>query len=445
MEKYDIFRSYRQEGGYTTAKHLYDLLTRDGYRVSFDIDTLRNGDFDTSLLDRVDQSKDFILIIDEHAFDRTLNPDFDPKKDWMRQELAYALKKGKNVIPVFLKGTNGFPLGLPEDVRPVTTKNGPQYNQYYFNDFYNRLKKDFITATPKKKYFKALMAFVILVLLIFATIFIYNKFNPGPDNEEQSLDLDIPYVEYYEVGELFGGKHEIFAKVDGVEYRINVPEDQCYSIERQEDFDNDGINEALVRHIQACGGNALGDAFFFIKYLGDGFFTVSATFGDNVWEEPVIEEWEGQKSVVIIDTNSGFNNDEPEYTRKRYILKQGNIVCVENSSQQGITAIKEIKSTDFDGDDPDQVISLTYDLNGNGQEDVIECTFWDRWGLVMPSIIIDGNTYSTHTGYKRIGILNSRTNGYNDLVLDNNDIYKWNGSVYQCGENVIPYVPDTAD
>lgn len=36
---YDIFISYRRCGGFETAKHLYDLLTKDGYRVSFDIDT----------------------------------------------------------------------------------------------------------------------------------------------------------------------------------------------------------------------------------------------------------------------------------------------------------------------------------------------------------------------------------------------------------------------
>ena len=33
---YDIFISYRREGGYETARHIYDLLKRDGYSVSFD-------------------------------------------------------------------------------------------------------------------------------------------------------------------------------------------------------------------------------------------------------------------------------------------------------------------------------------------------------------------------------------------------------------------------
>ena len=99
--KYDVFISYRREGGYETAKHLNDLLVRDGYRVSFDIDTLRSGDFDTQLLARIEQCKDFILIVDEHAFDRTIDPKTNPNEDWLRCELAHALKHNKNIIPVF--------------------------------------------------------------------------------------------------------------------------------------------------------------------------------------------------------------------------------------------------------------------------------------------------------------------------------------------------------
>ncbi len=71
---YDIFISYRRKGGFETAKHLYDLLTKEGYRVSFDIDTLRNGDFDTELLRRIDECRDFILILSEGALDRCADP-----------------------------------------------------------------------------------------------------------------------------------------------------------------------------------------------------------------------------------------------------------------------------------------------------------------------------------------------------------------------------------
>jgi hypothetical protein len=163
-EKYDIFISYRREGGYDTAKHLNDLLVRDGYRVSFDIDTLRNGDFDIQLYERIDQCKDFILIVDQHAFDRCLDSNSVPQKDWLRCELAYALQKNKNIIPVFLSGANGFPDGLPKDIVKVTTKNGPEYNRYHFNAFYKDLKKRFLISRSFKPFI--ILSFVLLLIVL---------------------------------------------------------------------------------------------------------------------------------------------------------------------------------------------------------------------------------------------------------------------------------------
>lgn len=176
--KYDVFISYRREGGYETAKHLNDLLVRDGYRVSFDIDTLREGDFDDSLLKRIEQCSDFMLVVDKHTFDRTLDPYFDPKKDWLRIELAYALKLKKNIIPLLLSGVDGFPCNLPEDVADVITKNGPEYNKYYFDEFYRRLKL-FLHCVPHNakdnnsvkindmmKYFFAIIILISIIVLI---------------------------------------------------------------------------------------------------------------------------------------------------------------------------------------------------------------------------------------------------------------------------------------
>lgn len=172
--KYDIFISYRREGGYDTAKHLNDLLVRDGYKVSFDIDTLRSGDFDTQLLERIDQCKDFILIVDQHAFDRTLDPNFNPDNDWMRCELAYALKKNKNIIPVFLSGVTQFPANLPEDISGVIKKNGPEYNRYYFNDFYKILKSRFL---HKKVNYKLIISALLSLIVLATTLFLlYNSY-----------------------------------------------------------------------------------------------------------------------------------------------------------------------------------------------------------------------------------------------------------------------------
>lgn len=191
MDKYDIFISYRREGGYDTAKHLYDLLTRDGYKVSFDIDTLRNGDFDKSLLKRIDECKDFILIVDAHAFDRTLNPDFNPSNDWLRQELAHALEKGKNIVPIFLHGVQGFPSNLPKDIVAVTKKNGPKYDRYYFNDFYKKLCSSFLTAKSRKNNHMAWIIITVLCLLIIPSAFVVLKENDDADTQSISKNISV--------------------------------------------------------------------------------------------------------------------------------------------------------------------------------------------------------------------------------------------------------------
>ena len=42
--KYDIFISYRRDGGDTLAQLIYDRLTDRGYSVFLDIESLRSGE-----------------------------------------------------------------------------------------------------------------------------------------------------------------------------------------------------------------------------------------------------------------------------------------------------------------------------------------------------------------------------------------------------------------
>lgn len=144
--KFDIFISYRREGGYEVAKHIKDLLTRDGYSVSFDMDNLMNGDFNKELLKRITECEDFILILGANVFKGTLEGRAK-QKDWLGIELAEALRQDKNVIPIMLDGFKEFPEGLPSDISNVRYKNGPQYNKMYFDAFYERLKH-FIKEVP---------------------------------------------------------------------------------------------------------------------------------------------------------------------------------------------------------------------------------------------------------------------------------------------------------
>lgn len=200
----DIFISYRRKGGFETAKHLYDLLKHDGYTVSFDIDTLRSGNFDTALLKLIDECTDFILILNDTAFDRSLDPKFDRKYDWLRNELAYALEKKKNIIPIMLDGFTEFPKNLPSDIEAVQWKNGPAYSRDYFDTFYGKLKS-WLQSRPTQSLVQQttpplvnasssgsnnnLKKVAYIVVAVIALIWIFSKFNRSSEASDSQDSL----------------------------------------------------------------------------------------------------------------------------------------------------------------------------------------------------------------------------------------------------------------
>ena len=128
-----------------------DLSGRSFLGFSLEIPTEKVGDFDTELLRRIDECRDFILILSEGALDRCVDPSAVASADWVRCELAYALEKNKNIVPIMLAGFTAFPDNLPDDIRKVVRKNGPKYDSYYFDDFYRRLKSDFLETKPEER------------------------------------------------------------------------------------------------------------------------------------------------------------------------------------------------------------------------------------------------------------------------------------------------------
>ncbi len=295
--KYDVFISYRRDGGYDTAKHLNDLLVRDGYRVSFDIDTLRNGDFDIQLLSRIEECKDFILIVDQHAFDRTLDKNFNPSKDWMRCELAHALKHNKNIIPVFLSGTTDFPDGLPVDIVNVTKKNGLEYSKYYFDSFYKTLKKRFLHKRNKRTYFIVVSILLFLSLISFMSKIVeignnteiiefsndnkqtiieeYQKRPELPIQERADIvdvintfiidDLTEYNVQSWSVFREYTKKHQLIPLSKGLEW-LDTSNKECVEpakldfvsklVYKNKNFDSDMFGQANIQHITLMGPHA---------------------------------------------------------------------------------------------------------------------------------------------------------------------------------------------
>ena len=108
-----IFISYRRQNGEFLGKILYDELTRNGYSVFFDIESMRSGRFNEQLYEKIEKSDDFLLILTPNCLDRCKNSD-----DWVRKEIEHAEKCGKNIIPILTRGFK-FPESLPESMKDL--------------------------------------------------------------------------------------------------------------------------------------------------------------------------------------------------------------------------------------------------------------------------------------------------------------------------------------
>ena len=69
-QKYDVFLSYRRDGGSETARMIRDSLIKDGYSVFFDMESLRSGPFNEKLYSIIEECTDFVLILPKNALDR---------------------------------------------------------------------------------------------------------------------------------------------------------------------------------------------------------------------------------------------------------------------------------------------------------------------------------------------------------------------------------------
>ena len=114
-QSYDIFISYRRDGGAPYARILQLMLSQRGYEVFLDYDELTDGVFGEHIKAAIKNSSVFMLVLSAHSMDRCVNED-----DWVRQEIKLALDEGKQIIPVDPdKSFDGIPEGAPEFINTV--------------------------------------------------------------------------------------------------------------------------------------------------------------------------------------------------------------------------------------------------------------------------------------------------------------------------------------
>lgn len=117
--EYDIFISYRRDGGWGLASLLNAKLHDKGYKVFFDLESMKAGKkFNEQLYEKIEQCKVFLLVLPPNALDRCVN-----KGDWVRNEILKAMELHKPVIPVMMPGFN-FPERLPKAMKDLRFYHG---------------------------------------------------------------------------------------------------------------------------------------------------------------------------------------------------------------------------------------------------------------------------------------------------------------------------------
>ncbi len=111
--KYDIFRSYRIDGGAQYARILQLMLIQRGYKVFLDYDELTDGVFSDKIVAAIKEAPVFMLVLSKGSMIRCANDG-----DWVRKEITLAVEQGKHIVPVNPdNGFDGFPEGMPEELK----------------------------------------------------------------------------------------------------------------------------------------------------------------------------------------------------------------------------------------------------------------------------------------------------------------------------------------
>lgn len=160
-KKYDIFISYRREGGMETADAIYQRLQNAGYSVFLDLEQLKSGKFNEQLLSVIDGCTDFIVVLPPSALDRCSD-----EEDWVRREVEYAIEKGKNIIPVMLRGFDWPDKStLPESIRELPNYEGIAATDYkLFPENMERLKTKLLLSKPGITWHRYKTRFIVAIL-----------------------------------------------------------------------------------------------------------------------------------------------------------------------------------------------------------------------------------------------------------------------------------------
>lgn len=232
---------------------------------------------------------------------------------------------------------------------------------------------------------------------------------------------EINYHFYKKDGDLV----RIVAVVDGKEYTIPCREKiECeyLGLEAVMDFDRDGNLDVLLaaENMLDCSR-----AFYFVSYQGNGHFAVSEQFGQCVDYKIA---YTMDETTIEVSDEELLEDGQYDIFHQSFKLDHGKAVKVSETKEERIEGtLLQIVPKDIT---IYEEYVLTCDLNGDGKKDTIACTGGETCESGFDAVLkIDGEEFALPFT-DRLGILPTKTRGYQDLVLSLNTIMVWDGEEY---------------
>lgn len=231
------------------------------------------------------------------------------------------------------------------------------------------------------------------------------------------------------------GCYQLFATVDGQKAPVGTcedlfgPENWIYmNIKDQDDFDGDGVLDALV--YDANIGTAPGSDWLFVTYdKKTKQFKKTKAVSEQVFYTAEISVVDGHKVLDFVHPDMG-----QKMVKERYGFEGGKMVPLP-TPKYDVKPYKVLKSIDmaklYDLGD-----SFSFDLNDDGVEENVTLSKPSCRVSRFLSFEMDGKKYDFEINSDeyagKLYILDTKTNGMRDIIVDiyYRTIYNWNGTTY---------------
>ena len=146
--EYNVFISYRRSTNVDAARLIRTALNSKNLKAFVDIEDLGPKFFDEQLIEVIQKTENFILLISSEDLKKCSEPN-----DWLRKEIKTAIQFKRNIVPILKDGFSWDASILPEDIRDLPRHNSIKYSSEYFDAMIIKLTS-FLNNTLAKDYFE---------------------------------------------------------------------------------------------------------------------------------------------------------------------------------------------------------------------------------------------------------------------------------------------------